>query len=527
MSKQSEVKKQFRILSLSGGGARGIFQAKYLERLEDKLGGNLAGHFELIAGTSVGAINALAITLGIDLGRLNDFYNHHAKSIFKPKFLASFRKGPRYLQENMRKPLKELFGNRQIGEAEPYVLVTATSIELFRHRVFSTMPSDQTDDNGLSAVDVAIASAATPTYFSPVQPVNEQRNYIDGGLWANSPCLVGITYAHKFLNIPYSNMRVLTVGSGSFPEGIIKSQLENIRPISIDAIRILLDSIFTSQITFAEESVEQLVGADNMLNVNCQLPKVISLDDAKSALSILPQLAEQQADITFQHVQKLLKKSERFEEILESNNVNVLPPIEPRVFAAAAGLSAFFPSRDYYNIWREKNTISEYISIANKSLVMISVHLVTGMHIDGILEVIGSRLNDPNLDFSATISLLDPNRSDLMSAMSVIFDQNEELLAQSIKDRLNELAQFKRSLSMSAKKRFKLRAHKAIPFGSAILIDHKEPQGRIQIETKPYKTPLRKSIAFEIIPTGSSGLYKTLIDSYEKLIDDGSEVTSA
>jgi len=53
------------------------------------------------------------------------------------------------------------------------------------------------------------------------------------------------------------------------------------------------------------------------------------------------------------------------------------------------------------------------------------------------------------------------------------------------------------------------------------MIDHREAWGRIQIETKPYKAPVRKSLAFELGPTGSDGLYAALTDGFETLLKDG------
>ena len=80
-------------------------------------------------------------------------------------------------------------------------------------------------------------------------------------------------------------------------------------------------------------------------------------------------------------------------------------------------------------------------------------------------------------------------------------------------------------LSSDAQKRLDIRVHRAIPFGSAIMIDHHESIGRIQIETKPYKAPLRKSFAFEIAPTGPDDLYHALVRGFEDLLRDGEAVS--
>jgi hypothetical protein len=60
-----------------------------------------------------------------------------------------------------------------------------------------------------------------------------------------------------------------------------------------------------------------------------------------------------------------------------------------------------------------------------------------------------------------------------------------------------------------------------LPFGSAILLDHRLPNGRIQIETKPYKAGYQKSFGFELKRTEPDGLFDVLAASYEALIHDG------
>ncbi len=72
----------FRILSLSGGGTRGIFQAVFLKELEKKLRTPLWQHFDLIAGTSTGAIIALAVALDVEISKIVELYRNKSKYIF-------------------------------------------------------------------------------------------------------------------------------------------------------------------------------------------------------------------------------------------------------------------------------------------------------------------------------------------------------------------------------------------------------------------------------------------------------------
>ena len=86
---------------------------------------------------------------------------------------------------------------------------------------------------------------------------------------------------------------------------------------------------------------------------------------------------------------------------------------------------------------------------------------------------------------------------------------------------MSELSRLKQRIPKQAQDRFGIRVHNAIPFGSAIIIDGNTGRGKIQIETKPFKAPLRKSFAFEISNQGHNELFITLRDGYFRLIAEG------
>jgi hypothetical protein len=191
----------------------------------------------------------------------------------------------------------------------------------------------------------------------------------------------------------------------------------------------------------------------------------------------------------------------------------------------AAGLTAFYPSRNYYHIYRAANTIDAYVSTAERSVVMVSINLMTGIPFDGLCEALERKLRDiPR--FSVVISLLNPKKLWLMQALAPVLDVEPEALSRGIIETLKRLWNLRNGLPDSVKPRFSIRVHSAIPFGSAILLDHSDSKGRIQIETKVYKVAIRKSFAFEVGPSGASGLYNTLVSGYLNLISEGDEVST-
>lgn len=191
-----------------------------------------------------------------------------------------------------------------------------------------------------------------------------------------------------------------------------------------------------------------------------------------------------------------------------------------------AGITAFFPSRDYYaRLRHDAATIDRYVSTAERTLIMVSINLMTGLPFNDLCKALERKLREKQ-QFSATLSLLDPRRGDLMSVVAPVLNNDPDELAEAIRRSIWNLIRFKHTLPAEAQNRFDVRVHPALPFGSAILLDHEDQNGKIQIETKPYKAGLQRSLAFEVARgRSSSGLYEVLATSYETLLREGESVT--
>lgn len=518
--------KPYKILSLSGGGARGIFQAVFLKRLEEQIGEPLWKKFDLIAGTSTGSIIALALSLGINAEKIVDLYKNNAEKIFKPKLFPGFRKGPMYKQENLRTYLTEVFQNKQLKDTKTKVLVTASCLDQFSHKVFSSFSNSSAADSDLSAVDVALSSSAAPTYFAPVKPTTKESSYLDGGLWANSPSLVAVLWANCHLSVPIESMKLISIGTGDFPKGLLSDHFVNFRKLSPTTIQTIFEIMFASQESASDTHAELLIGNDNLIRISTQLDGFIPLDDAKNAIAKLPPLADIQADNNLSRVISLLEKKiqatacRRHKLSCKLGDDHLISD----ELVEATGLTAFYPTRKYYTHRKSAASIDSYVNTARKSVFLISINLMTGMPFAGLCQILKEKLEAPYSNFSATISLLNPHKSDLIYAISPALDKTNDQLFQSIKETIDNLVIFRSKLAVEAQKRFDLRVHNAIPFGSAIMIDHREENGRIQIETKPYKAKLDHSFAFEVSACGESGFYVNLRTGYEELLKDGSSV---
>ena len=150
----------YQLLALSGGGVRGIFQARFLQRLEEALNAPLRSRFSGVAATSTGAIVGLCIAAGIPARNVFDLYQDNASKIFKKKALSPFRSGGRYSTKLLEDLLKRQFGDRRIGDIPIDVFIAASTADTYQGQIFTKA------DTSLRLVDVALASAAAPTFFS-------------------------------------------------------------------------------------------------------------------------------------------------------------------------------------------------------------------------------------------------------------------------------------------------------------------------------------------------------------------------
>lgn len=205
----------FRILALSGGGYRGLFTARILQLLEERSAEPLWKGFDLIAGTSIGGINALTIAAGIPAEKAVDFFIRQGPRVFKKMRWGKggfFR--PRYTNTGLREVLEEIFEGRTMADLKTKVLIPSINYTKGAPQLFKTAhnPNFSMDANR-TLVDVAMSTSAAPTYF----PLHRTSfgDMVDGGLVANHPGLFAAVEARKFLGILEKQMHMLHVGTMS------------------------------------------------------------------------------------------------------------------------------------------------------------------------------------------------------------------------------------------------------------------------------------------------------------------------
>lgn len=207
---------RFQILALSGGGFRGLYTAKVLSDIEVEIGAPIATRFDLIAGTSVGGILALALALEIPASRIVELFVRYGAEIFKRRVSLFGMWRAAYSSEPLRQQLarEDLFGQLVLGDCRNAVIVPTINYSTGKPAIFKTPHHrDFKRDYQNSLVDVALATSAAPTYFRRHTFNNSQ--YVDGGLFANAPGLLAVHEAQIFFGQDLAAIHLLSVGSMS------------------------------------------------------------------------------------------------------------------------------------------------------------------------------------------------------------------------------------------------------------------------------------------------------------------------
>jgi len=227
-SRTPQSGRPFRILCLDGGGIRGAFTAAVLKYWEDATGLNIVDHFDLIAGTSTGGILAIGLGLGMTATKMLDFYINEGGNIFPveeeiSRLRHSFRHwfGAKFDQSVLRQKLEAAYKTAPVDytvldHSLTRLVIPAYNTKSDKLIVFRTPHgSGGANDAGRKPVEVALATAAAPTYFDPIKI--DHILAVDGGVWANSPTTVALAEATRELDVALERVEMLSIGTTFTP----------------------------------------------------------------------------------------------------------------------------------------------------------------------------------------------------------------------------------------------------------------------------------------------------------------------
>jgi len=215
----------FRILSLDGGGIRGVFPAALLAKLEEHFEYPIGRYFDLIAGTSTGGIIAIGLGMGLSAREILRFYEERGPAIFdqhrRPVFnwIARRWRGARhwfdskYETTELRAALNDVLGTRRLGESQTRLLIPAWDALRERVYIYKTSHHSRLEVDYLQpAIDAAMATAAAPTFLPPYTTADHVE-LVDGGVWANNPVGLAAVEAIGLLKWPADKIKILSIGT--------------------------------------------------------------------------------------------------------------------------------------------------------------------------------------------------------------------------------------------------------------------------------------------------------------------------
>ena len=218
------------ILSLDGGGIRGVIAAKLLVEIEKLTGKQIHQLFDLIVGTSTGGILSVGLTKGDNPLTAADMLKLYAdrgdeifsRSLWKRATSVQGFTDERYDQGPLESILTELLGDSELKNTHPDIVVTSYDIERRKPYYFKTSKAgDANGDRNHLLRHVARATSAAPTYFEPLllddsQWSGEQgsRALIDGGVFANNPSMIALSEA-LFSGTKMNGILLCSIGTGT------------------------------------------------------------------------------------------------------------------------------------------------------------------------------------------------------------------------------------------------------------------------------------------------------------------------
>jgi uncharacterized protein len=273
-----------KILAIDGGGIRGLIPALVLAEIETRTGRPISRLFDLVAGTSTGAILACGLTRPhpMSADQLAALYEQEGPQIFHASLLKQVTSlggviNERYDARELVRSLRRHLGDTRLGEAVTAILVTVYDLEARQALVLRR-------DDDVSMVDAAHASSAAPTYFEPMRL--GARTLIDGGVFAINPAILAYAEANGRIEV------LASLGTGEHTRRLPYDEVKDWG--EIEWARPIIDVVFDGSADAVDAVLERLIES-HYIRLQTQLDEASDdLDDASPEnLAALRREAEQ------------------------------------------------------------------------------------------------------------------------------------------------------------------------------------------------------------------------------------------
>ena len=258
------------VLSIDGGGIRGIIPAVFLEQLEHDIGTPICEIFDLVAGTSTGAI--LSMGLLTPMGDTNrhrsaremvGIYKTLSATIFPPKSNGIFSgftdlfSRYKYDPIPLENSLVNYFGNQRLSDVVVPTVITSVDANFNNIRLFRNYRSMWNRHENFFVRDVLRSTSAAPTYFPmstiySTGPNRQQFQLVDGGMAANNPSVIALAEAYRIFG---TTRRINLISLGTGKEAQIINPIEN---MYIYRAKPTIDMMFSAQSNATDQVIDDL-----------------------------------------------------------------------------------------------------------------------------------------------------------------------------------------------------------------------------------------------------------------------------
>jgi uncharacterized protein len=301
----NSMAKKFRILSLDGGGLRGIIPVLILKEIEKRSGQKIFNLFDLISGTSTGGLIACGITVSDDgihpkysIQQIEDIYTNRGKDIF-PKQSALGRllnsisslKNPKFSEKGIDNVLTDYFGNKRLTDCIKPLLIT--SFDLYNNEAvfFKSRHAQQRAECNAYLKDVCRATSAAPTYLPAYKFMfdNKTRVCVDGGMYINNPTVASLVEVTKYYNDPayqfesvsLDDIVVPSLGTGHYSNDIARKKVEGFG--LLDWATNIADVMMQAVNQTTTYQADELTANENFLRINVDITDEKFSDMANSS----------------------------------------------------------------------------------------------------------------------------------------------------------------------------------------------------------------------------------------------------
>lgn len=293
--------KTIKVLSIDGGGIRGLIPALILEKIEELMGKPICKIFDVIAGTSTGGILALGLTKPSKADKLIpefsardliSLYTGEGEKIFSSSIFHNIHSlggitEEKYTSQGIEEVLKRYFEECKISECLTDVIIPAYETELRQPFFFKSRHAKNSEKEGYDFYmwQVARATSAAPTYFEPFKlEVNGDVDYytlIDGGVFANNPAMCA--YIEAKATFPDADeIIVVSIGTGELTKALSYSHIKDWG--LINWAQPILDVVFDGVSDTVDYQLSQLLSNDKYFRFQASLAQFGKdrIDDASA-----------------------------------------------------------------------------------------------------------------------------------------------------------------------------------------------------------------------------------------------------